>query len=90
MRKQNGLLVRKLLRGVWKGTVVFARHTGQIGTYTTHVYADGKLVTDLLVQVKDTVKNIPPQEASLVDRFYEVFVEGIARNVREVRFPTNE
>lgn len=78
----------KITKGVWKGTVVFARHTGQIGTYTTHVYADGKLVTDLIAQVKDTVKTIAPQEASLVDGFYEVFVEGIARNVREVRFPT--
>ncbi|MBW4084556.1 GBS Bsp-like repeat-containing protein [Paenibacillus sp. S150] len=34
------------------------------------------------------MKVTPPQTASLAEGFYEVNVEGVARTVSEVRFPT--
>ncbi len=77
----------KVAAGVWKGTVVFSNHGG-LGTYITHVYIDQKGIVGVSAQVKDTRKITSPQTASLVDGFYEIYVEGVARTVSEVRFPT--
>lgn len=91
--EQNGqddiewIVGEKVAPGLWKGTVVFSRHGG-VGTYITHIYTDQTLVVGVSAQVKDTFKIISPQTASLVDGFYEVYVEDVARTVREVRFPT--
>ncbi|WP_233277781.1 GBS Bsp-like repeat-containing protein [Paenibacillus durus] len=78
----------KVGNGVWKATVMYSRHGGQKGTYITHIYADGKYVGGTSAQVQDSQRIIAPQEASLADGYYEVSVEGVARTVQEVRFPS--
>lgn len=45
--------------------------------YTTHT-----------AEVQNTTKITAPQPAYLVNTFYEITVEGVARTVSEVRFPT--
>ncbi|MEK5395467.1 GBS Bsp-like repeat-containing protein [Paenibacillus sp. FSL K6-2859] len=78
----------RLTNGLWKGTVVLAKHGKETGQYNTHIYADGKAVSGLTATVQNNIRVISPQEVSLADRYYEIFVEGIASNVREIRFPT--
>lgn len=63
----------KLADGVWKGTVVFNKHGGEAGTYVTHIYADMKIVGDLVADVQDNgVLITAPAQASLADGFYTV------------------
>ncbi|NOU79770.1 hypothetical protein GC101_12890 [Paenibacillus sp. LMG 31459] len=92
-REQNGqddiewIVGEKVASGVWKGTVVLSRHGGT-GSYITHIYVDSKAVSGLSAQIQDTVKVTAPSSVSLADTFYEVNVEGVARTVSEVRFPS--
>ncbi|MNI08724.1 GBS Bsp-like repeat protein [compost metagenome] len=78
----------KVAPGLWKCTVVLSKHGGITGTYITHIYADGVGVGGLTAQIQNTLKVTSPQAASLADGAYEVRVEGVARTVSEVRFPT--
>ncbi|WP_339190346.1 MULTISPECIES: GBS Bsp-like repeat-containing protein [unclassified Paenibacillus] len=79
----------KLADGVWKGTVVFNKHGGEAGTYITHIYADMKIVGDLVANVQNNgVLVTAPTQASLAEGFYTVQASGIPESVKEVRFPT--
>ncbi|MEK4852823.1 GBS Bsp-like repeat-containing protein [Paenibacillus sp. FSL H7-0756] len=79
----------KLADGVWKGTVVFNRHGGETGTYITHIYADGKMVSDVAAEVRNNGLTVTaPVQASLADGFYTVQASGIPESIKEVRFPT--
>ncbi|QQZ61587.1 GBS Bsp-like repeat-containing protein [Paenibacillus sonchi] len=78
----------KVAPGLWKCTVVLSKHGGITGTYITHIYADGVGAGGLTAQIQNTLKVTSPQAASLADGSYEVRVEGVARTVSEVRFPT--
>ncbi|MEK4046902.1 GBS Bsp-like repeat-containing protein [Paenibacillus sp. FSL H8-0048] len=78
----------KIAPGVWKATIVLSRHGGLTGIYNTHIYADGTLLKMLTVQVQNTAKVTSPKTTSLADGSYEISVEGVARNISEVRFPT--
>ncbi|WP_249899449.1 GBS Bsp-like repeat-containing protein [Paenibacillus sp. PK3_47] len=79
----------KLANGVWKGTVVFNKHGGELGTYITHIYADGTMVGSTAAEVRtDEVTVTAPSETSLASGFYNIQVSGIADSIKEVRFPT--
>ncbi|MNC20938.1 GBS Bsp-like repeat protein [compost metagenome] len=82
------LVGEKVAPGLWKCTVVLSNYGGITGTYITHIYADGVAVGGLTAQIQNTLKVSSPQTALLSDGFYEVSVEGVARTVSEVRFPT--
>ncbi|NOU78472.1 hypothetical protein GC101_06210 [Paenibacillus sp. LMG 31459] len=79
----------KLANGVWKGTVVFNRHGGELGTYVTHIYADGAIVGTAASEVRnDEITVTAPGEASLASGSYNIQVNGVADSIKEVRFPT--
>ncbi|MEK5236047.1 GBS Bsp-like repeat-containing protein [Paenibacillus sp. FSL L8-0470] len=78
----------KVAPNLWKGKVILSKHGGQRGKYNTHIYADNQLVKGLNTNIQDTTKIISPQTVSLTDGYYEVYVEGVARTIKEVRFPT--
>lgn len=78
----------KVAPGIWKATVVLSKHGGITGMYNTHIYADGTLLKMLTAQVQNTTKVNSPQSALLANEFYEISVEGVAKTISEVRFPT--
>lgn len=75
--------------GVWKATVLYSEHNQEVGSYITHVYADGRFVDAFIVTVRgNNVQVRAPQEVKKSDGAYEILIEGVPNSIREVRFPT--
>ncbi|MDK8182617.1 GBS Bsp-like repeat-containing protein [Paenibacillus sp. UMB4589-SE434] len=74
--------------GVWRGTVIYAKHNDDLGVYTTHVYADKNMIQIANVTVENKSLVTAPKQAELKDGPYQVTVSGLSDKVSNVYFPT--
>ncbi|WP_051287351.1 GBS Bsp-like repeat-containing protein [Paenibacillus taiwanensis] len=74
--------------GVWRGTVIYAKHLDDLGVYTTHVYADKNMIQIANVTVENKALVTAPKQAELKDGHYQVRVSGLSDKVSNVYFPT--
>lgn len=77
-------------KGIWRAVIPFAKHSGERGSYITHIYdATHNVILGMTnTNVKDTITvRIAPQ-VNLADGSYDIFIDGVGEHVSSVKFYT--
>lgn len=83
------ILAEKMDSNTWRGTVKFDEHGNNTGNYFIHVYADGKYIKGIALNVVPSRVSVStPGSSNNLEKTYFVYANNVDQNVKSVKFPT--